>query len=82
MLQLVYHVSGRAQGVSEVAKCTLKTKPEGVILTVAAFFDYDRELRKRIESLQKTVADNVESMTAFNILAVNVIVKGLRAAHA
>ena len=64
--------------MAEVAKCTLKTKPEGVILTVAAFFEYDRELRKRIENLQKAVADNVESMTAFNILGVNVIVKGLR----
>ena len=78
VLQLVYHVSERAAGVAEVAKCTLKTKPEGVILTVAAFFEYDRELRKRIENLQKAVADNVESMTAFNILGVNVIVKGLR----
>lgn len=79
VLQLVQHVSKRAPGVHEVAKCTLKTKPEGVILTVAAFFEYDRELRKRVENLQKVVADNVESMTAFNILAVNVIVKGLRA---
>ena len=78
VLQLVYHVSERAAGVAEVAKCTLKTKPEGVILTVAAFFEYDRELRKRIENLQNAVADNVESMTAFNILGVNVIVKGLR----
>ena len=46
---------------------------------MAAFFKYDRELMKRVEELQKTVADSVESMTAFNILAVNVVVKGLRA---
>lgn len=81
VLQLVYHASSRASGVAEVTKCTLKTKSEGVVLTVVAFFKYDRELMKRVEELQKTVADNVESMTAFNILAVNVIVKGLRAAH-
>lgn len=78
VLQLVRHACERAAGVAEVSKCMLRTKPEGVILTVAAVFRYDAELKKRIESMQRAVAESVESMTAFNILAVNVIVKGVR----
>jgi hypothetical protein len=78
VLQLTEHVVSKCRCVAEVVKCTLKNNPQGVMLTIAAIFYYDEELRKHIEILQQRVAENVENMTAFNILAVNIIVKGMR----
>lgn len=78
VLQLTEYVSRNTSCVADVIKCSLKNSPEGVTLNVAAVFYYDRALRKRIEELQRAVAEGVESMTAFNILGVNIVVKGMR----
>lgn len=78
VLQLTEYVSRNTPCVADVIKCSLKNSPEGVTLNVAAVFYYDRALRKRIEELQRAVAEGVESMTAFNILGVNIVVKGMR----
>ena len=78
VLQLVKHSAVESSGVAEVRKCGLKNRKDGVLLIIEAVFYLDRNLKKNILMLQQSAADNVESMTAFNILGVNVIVKGLR----
>lgn len=77
VLQLADYIMGRTGYVAETGKCTLKSSGEGVTLNIAGVFYYDRELRKNIRVLQKTIAAQVEKMTAFNILGVNILVKGL-----
>lgn len=78
VLQIAEYVSLHTPGVADVVKCSLKNGPDGVTLNIAAVFYYDRALRKRVEELQRAVAEGVESMTAFNILGVNIVVKGMR----
>ena len=78
--QLVRYACSKSKGIAEVVKVTVSSRPEGVILTVAAVFDYSRSLRKNIIELQKTISEEVENMTAFHILRINVIVKGLKPA--
>lgn len=78
--QLVRYACERSEGVAKVAKVTVSSQPDGVILTIAAVFDYSRSLRKNIIELQRCVAEEVENMTAFHIMRINVIVKGLRPA--
>ena len=59
-------------------KCSFKSNPEGVSIYITAIFQYGSQLYKRAEELQTLVAREVEKMTAFNILSVNIEIRGLR----
>lgn len=50
-------------------KCTIKSRPEGVEINISAIFTYGPGLMKRAQELQNIVTEEVEKMTAFNILA-------------
>ncbi len=76
--QLVRYVCNKSEGMAEVKKITVSSREEGVILTVVGVFDYSRNLRKNIAEMQRMIAEEVENMTAFHILRINVIVKGLK----
>ncbi len=76
--QLVRYVSEKTPGIAEVVKISVSSREEGVILTVVAVFDYSRNLRKNIVELQHRIAEEVENMTAFHIMRINVVVKGLK----
>lgn len=78
MKDIVEHVSVECPGVCEVVRSSVAKNESGVEISVAVIFDMDNSLRENIESLQRRLAEEVANMTAFNILTVNVTVKGLR----
>lgn len=75
---IVEHVSVECPGVCEVVRSSVAKNESGVEISVAVIFNMDNSLRENIESLQRRLAEEVANMTAFNILTVNVTVKGLR----
>lgn len=76
--QLAEYAASKSAGVVSVEKCTYSSSDKGVIITVVAVFEYDRNLRQNICDMQESLAKDIERMTAFNIIGINVIVKGLR----
>ena len=79
--QLVRYACDNTEGIAEITKITISSRDEGVIITVASIFDLSRNLRKNIVELQRRIAEEVENMTAFHIVRINVIVKGLKPAE-
>lgn len=77
---IIEYAGSGCRGVSEILKCSVDVSSEGVVLSVTAVFDMDRKLWNTIESLQKKISEEVFRMTSFNILSVNVTVRGLNPA--
>lgn len=75
---IMEHTAEAHEGIYEVLRCSSDIEPDGVKLNVSAIFNYRTDLLKVIEDLQEKLAKEVAHMTAFNILSVNVIVRGLR----
>jgi len=75
---IVEHVGYASKGVAEVLKCNVRSREEGVSINMVVILEYSRRFRANIEELQQKVAEEVENMTAFNIIAVNIVVKGLK----
>jgi uncharacterized alkaline shock family protein YloU len=78
---IIEHVSVKCPGVSEVLKSGVVKSEAGVEINVSVIFDMNGSLRSNIETLQKNLAEEVAKMTAFNILMVNVSIRGLRPAR-
>ena len=47
-------------------------------ISLSAVFYYGSGLQRRAEELRALVADGVETMTAFNILAIDIEIRGLK----
>ncbi|MDD7409047.1 MAG: hypothetical protein SOV71_02645 [Anaerovoracaceae bacterium] len=75
---IVEHVSVKCPGVREVVRASVVTGENGANIDVTAIFDMDSLLGENIRTLQERLAEEVAHMTAFNILTVNVTVKGLK----
>lgn len=81
VVQLIEYTCNLSEYVAEVLKCGIKSRPDGVEINIAAIFLYGPGLLKRAEKLQNLVTAEVEKMTAFNILSVNIAIRGLRPAE-
>lgn len=78
VIELIHHTCRLSEYVAEVSKCYIKSEEEGVRIFITAVFWYGGGLRERARRLQEVVAKEVEKMTAFNILSVNVEIRGLK----
>lgn len=78
VMDIVEYAAMISDGVYEVIKCSIKSSEEGVVVTMVVVLEYGHGLWTNIEQLQRRVAEEVERITAFNILSVNVVVKGLK----
>ncbi len=76
--ELILYICSSSKYVAEVLKCSFKNRQDGVAIYIAAIFQYGSGLHRKAEELQQLVAEEVEKMTAFNILSVNVEIRGLR----
>lgn len=76
--ELILYICRHSECVAEVIKCSFKSNPEGVSIYITAIFRYGPQLHKRAQELQELVSKEVEKMTAFNILSVNIEIRGLR----
>ena len=82
VIQLIDYTCSLSESVAEVLKCSIRSRPEGVDINIVAVFFYGPSLQQRAQELQNLVVAEVEKMTAFNILSVNIEIKGLRPAEA
>jgi uncharacterized alkaline shock family protein YloU len=65
------------EGVGAVLKVSSERDETGVAVNAAVSMSYGVNITDAAEILQRRVAEQIERMTAFNIKAVNVEIKGL-----
>ena len=78
VIDIMEYVVSRVEGIREILKCSAEILTDGVILNISCIFDYSDRLMERVRELQDGLAEEVSHMTAFNIISVNVIVRGLK----
>ena len=78
--ELILYLCRRCESVAEVLKCSVKSRADGVSIFLSTIFFYRPGLAERAEELRRLVAEGVETMTAFNILAVDIEIRGLKPA--
>lgn len=76
--ELILYTCRLCEAVAEVTKCSVKSRPDGVKINISTIFYYDPGLQIRARELRELVAGEVEKMTAFNIIAVDIEIRGLR----
>ena len=65
------------EGVSKVLRSRAISKDDGVIIYIDIVADYGVKIHQVMESIQLKIRDDIDRLTAINVLAVNVLTKGL-----
>ncbi len=75
---IIGHIASQTEGVSSILRVAVTSEENGITIQVLTIMDYGVKLVETAKILQKSTADMVEAMTAFNISAVNIEVRGLK----
>ena len=65
------------EGIDKVLRVYTDNNPDGVHITIMVLIAYGKVLFDVAKELQQKVAKQVEYMTAFNIMAVDIDIRGL-----
>lgn len=76
---IVTHIAvQRKNQVATVTRVLSVNRPEGMTIKVLLYLRYRVKILSAVKALQKEIAVQVEHMTAFNVLAVDIDIRGLR----
>jgi len=78
IIDIANHVSERVTGIDSVLRVLAESSDEGVRVIVTVIMKYGNIITPIAEELQQRVTRQVEAMTAFNVIAVDVDVRGLK----
>jgi uncharacterized alkaline shock family protein YloU len=75
--QIVEYVVINIKGVSKISRFRAENRPEGTYMEMDLVLVYGCQIRPLIKEIQQKVGDEVEKLTALNIIQINVTVKSL-----
>lgn len=75
--QIVIGSCHRAEHVVDVVHCNIENSDEGVRVEVGVILEYTSDLLDTADKLQKFVNSELEMMTAFNIIEVDILVRAI-----
>ncbi|MGI6733870.1 MAG: Asp23/Gls24 family envelope stress response protein [Anaerovoracaceae bacterium] len=72
------YIGKQVPGVENVLRVTVESSEEGVRIIILVLMKYGAKIIEVAKELQKKVSEQVEAMTAFNIIAVDIDVRGIK----
>lgn len=72
------YIGKQVPGVENVLRVTVESSEEGVRIIILVLMKYGAKIIEVAKELQKKVSEQVEAMTAFNITAVDIDVRGIK----
>ena len=72
------YISKKVSGVDSVLRVTAESSEDGVRIIVLVIMKYGVMITDVASELQKKISEQVEAMTAFNIMAVDIDVRGIK----
>ncbi|MCR5481852.1 MAG: Asp23/Gls24 family envelope stress response protein [Clostridia bacterium] len=78
MSDIIQHLAGENMAIASANRVIVGKEKNGLTITVQIVAVYGYRILESIEEFQKSIAEKISYMTAFNINAVNVEVKGLK----
>ncbi len=80
IVDLALYIMRKAEDVAEVVKTAVENSPAGIKINISAVMIHNSSVISAAMRLQEEIAGKVEKMTAFNVEAVNIEIRGLRKA--
>lgn len=71
-------IATQTEGLASVSRVMVISSDGGIAIQVVAILDYGCKVIEVAKTFQKSIADMVALMTAFNVISVNIEVKGLK----
>lgn len=75
---VVSYIGNNMNGIEGIIKVNVENKTAGMHITIFIFAEFGVKLIDLAKELQRSVTEKVENMTAFNIKAVDVEIRGIR----
>lgn len=72
------YLAARTRGIDSILRVLTESSPEGVAIRVMVLASYGAGIVEAATELQRRIAEQVESMTAFHILRVDIDIRGMR----
>ena len=72
------YIGERIQGVENVIRVSVESSDEGVRIIILVIMKYGAMIVNVAKELQRKVSEQVEAMTAFNIISVDIDVRGIK----
>lgn len=78
IIDIATYVAEKVEGVDSILRVTAESNDEGVSILALVTMEYGKRIIDVAEKLQREIAFQVEMMTAFNVMSVDIDVKGLK----
>lgn len=78
IVDIVHYTGQKVEGIFETLRVTVINKEKGIEIQVDSIFKYGFNVIAIAKQLQDRVTREVERMTAFNVMAVNINIKNLQ----
>ncbi|MCQ2561434.1 MAG: hypothetical protein MJ186_05245 [Clostridia bacterium] len=75
---IAHHMADNTLGIAGITWMSSKNSDEGMYIRIVAQFEYGTKVRTAAMALQRAVYDAVAYMTAFNVLGVEVEIRGFK----
>jgi len=75
---IIQYIGLKMEEVYSIIRVETKTSPAGLEITILVIMNYGCKVVEVAKTLQKRIAEGVERMTAFNVEAVNIEIRGLK----
>lgn len=72
------YIGERIPGVENVIRVSVESSDEGVRIIILVIMKYGAMIVNVAKELQRKVSEQVEAMTAFNIISVDIDVRGIK----
>lgn len=75
---IIENVAYLEEGIHSVTRVTEAQYREGMKIEIALFVSKDKKIVETVKDFQKKVCEKIEEMTAFNVLSLDIEVKGIK----
>ncbi|TCO76414.1 Asp23/Gls24 family envelope stress response protein [Marinisporobacter balticus] len=72
---LTQHAVKQIKGIDKVLRVNVRNYPDGIVMHIEFTILYGKPIHKLVRNAQEKIKQEVEDMTALNIVAINVVIK-------
>jgi len=78
IMDIATYISEKINGVETILRVFVEGKDEGVRIVMVVIMKYGSRIVDVAQEMQTKVIDQVEGMTAFNVIGVDIDVRGIK----
>jgi len=76
--EIVDYIAAKSSGIASVLRIAVHNAPDGLSIRVPIYAKFETNMLQTAKQFQKNITSEVEKMTAFNIMYVDIEIRGLK----